>query len=201
MEPKKFERKQFFINRSMQVRYMLTFLIPMLVMLAFWMFTLTFAINSMLASTNKLLRSEVDQRINVQLQDQANPSIDSYKAIVDDIKDYLRTFTADKKVRKIFTDSLLLVFGFGLLIVIVQITVLTIFFSHKIAGPIYRFEKSCHNVIDGNYTDRVRLRQGDEMINLAGLYNEMLEKTQARLKECSSSNPEEKEKCISSLKL
>ena len=201
MEQKKFERKHFFINRSMQVRYMLTFLIPMLIMLVFWMCTLTFAINSLLTSTTKLIRSEVDHRITVQLQDQATPSVEIYQGVVSDITDYLRTFAGDKKVRKIFTDSLLWVFGVGLLIVIVQITVLTIFFSHKIAGPVYRFEKACQSVLEGNYTDRVRLRQGDEMVNLAGLFNGMLEKTQVRLKECSSSNPDEKEKCLSSLKL
>ena len=77
--------------------------------------------------------------------------------------------------------SLLWVFGIGVFLVVIQIVLLTIFFSHKVAGPVYRFEKVCNNIINGIYTDEIRLRHGDEMQNLARLFNEALKCTRERL--------------------
>ena len=57
-----------------------------------------------------------------------------------------------------------------MVLVMVQIVLLTVFFSHKVAGPVYRFEKVCHNMIAGDYTDQIHLRKGDEMQNLVASF-------------------------------
>jgi hypothetical protein len=63
---------------------------------------------------------------------------------------------------------------------------MTIFFSHKLAGPVYRFEKACRNVINGSYTDVIVLRKGDQMQGLALLLNEAMRVSGKRIIELES---------------
>jgi nitrate/nitrite-specific signal transduction histidine kinase len=186
----------------MQGRYMLTFLLPMLILLVFFLFTLYFASQSIIATTTSIIKEEIDNKIASQLQDQGQPSADAYATLIKSIKSYIRDFSTNQKYRKALLSSLLWIFGAGIFLIIIQITLLTVFFSHKLAGPLYRFEKACHNLIEGNYTERITLRKGDEMQNLAGLFNEMIAVTNDRitaLREAES--PSKREEIISSLKI
>jgi len=181
---------------------MLTFLIPMLVMLAFWIFTLYFASQSIINTTLSIIRKDVESKIAAHCQDQPAPTLASAQPLIDDLSTYLRKFADDKKNRGEVLASLLWIFGIGIFLVIVQIVLLTIFFSHKVAGPIYRFEKACHGVIEGNYTDSIRLRKGDEMQNLALLLNEAVSTTRDRLTQLrDASNDDERKKITGSLRL
>jgi nitrate/nitrite-specific signal transduction histidine kinase len=203
VEAKKgFVRKHFFINRKMQGRYMLTFLLPMLGMLIFFLFTLYFASQSIITTTTKIIKDEIDNKTTVQLQDQQQPSTEEYTKLVKDIKTYIRDFSTDQKYRKAMLGLLLWIFGIGIFIIIAQVALLTIFFSHKLAGPLYRFEKACHSIIDGNYTENITLRKGDEMQNLAGLFNEMIKATGDRMKSLRDADDKnKKEEIVSNLKL
>lgn len=176
-----FSRTHFFIDQKFQGRYMLTFLVPMLVLLVFMIFTLYFSSQAIINTTVRIIKYDIENKVSVQLQDQQQPTYDQYKILLQSIQDYLRTFSNNREFRKSLMSSLLWVFGVGVLLVVIQIVLLTIFFSHKVAGPVYRFEKVCHNMIKGIYTDKIRLRQGDEMQNLAKLFNEALECTRNRL--------------------
>ena len=180
-DKKPFIRKHFFIDRNFQGKYMITFLIPMLVLLLFMLFTIYFASQSIISLTTRIVKDDVETLITSQLQDRPDPTVQVYQNLVNDITDYLRTFSDNVKYRKAFFSTLLWIFGAGILIVIVQLVLLTIFVSHKVAGPIYRFEKTCHDLIGGNYKDLVHLRKGDDMQNLAVLLNEAIGKTHERL--------------------
>ncbi|MBU1888057.1 MAG: hypothetical protein KKB46_02530 [Candidatus Omnitrophica bacterium] len=63
----------------------------------------------------------------------------------------------------------------NLLFVSPFIFILGLFFSHKIAGPVYRIEKSLYEIIQGNLTLKFRLRKGDELWDLANLLTTMTE--------------------------
>lgn len=178
---KGFERKHFFIDRRLQGRYMLTFLVPMLVMLGFMLFTLAFASQSIVKSSTGMIRKDVDNLVVTALQDRADPSVVVYEGIIADVDDYLRTFTTSVGFRRTMLSSLLWIFGLGVFIVIIQIVLLTIYFSHKVAGPIYRLEKVCTALADGDYTQRVTLRKGDELQNLAAVLGGAIEKTRERM--------------------
>lgn len=65
--------------------------------------------------------------------------------------------------------------------------------SHKLAGPIYRFEKSCEVIGTGDFSYRVNLRKGDELMELKDEFNKMLESLSKKL-----SNDREKTTRISS---
>jgi nitrogen fixation/metabolism regulation signal transduction histidine kinase len=197
-----FVRKHFFIDRKMQGRYMMTLLIPMLIMLAFFLIVLYYASQSIVGTTTRIIKEEVENKIAVQFQDQQNPSAESYQALLNNIRSYIRDFSSDAKYRKAVLESLMWIFGIGIFIIVVQIALLTIFFSHKLAGPIYRFEKMCHTLIEGNYTDKICLRRGDEMQNLANLFNEVIRTTDERLTAIrDAKTEEEKNRAVSSIKI
>ena len=56
---------------------------------------------------------------------------------------------------------------------------ISLYVSHRFAGPIYRFEKSAQIVSSGDLTHRVSLRTGDELLELQEEFNGMLASLQA----------------------
>src|SRR3989339_197704 len=68
-----------------------------------------------------------------------------------------------------------------LIVLIVIVFIISIFVSHKFAGPIFKFEKSCDIVVEGDLTYRVRLRIGDELTELQGKFNNMISEIQKRV--------------------
>jgi nitrate/nitrite-specific signal transduction histidine kinase len=193
-----FQRKHYFINRKLQGRYMLTFFIPMVVMLLFMLFTLYFATRTIIDTTTHLVQRNVENTVALQLQDQPNPSAEKYKAVIDDISGTIRGFSESKEFKHEMVGTLLWVFGIGLFLVIIQIVLLTIFFSHKVAGPIYRMECECHEVIDGRYTSEIHLRKGDDLQNLAGLFNTAVGASRQRILDLLNADSEERRKEIAS---
>ena len=63
------------------------------------------------------------------------------------------------------TQWLFIVFGGGIVVVI------TLFLTHRVAGPFYRFEKSLDDMNDGDLSGRITLRQKDEGKALAQKIN------------------------------
>ncbi|MEQ1920455.1 MAG: methyl-accepting chemotaxis protein [Elusimicrobiota bacterium] len=58
---------------------------------------------------------------------------------------------------------------------------ISLYVSHRFAGPIYRFEKSCQSLSTGDLTHRVALRTGDELMELQEEFNGMAAALQALL--------------------
>ena len=94
-----------------------------------------------------------------------------------------------------YVDSKLVIQNTSLAILpsVVYTTVLTTFFigvvavlvtllvSHKIAGPIYRFEKDIRLVAQGDLTTRINIRKDDQFQELAVSLNTMIESLAARI--------------------
>ena len=53
--------------------------------------------------------------------------------------------------------------------------IIALFSSHKIAGPVYRIEKTLEEINNGNLALKIKFRQGDELWDLADLINVMIE--------------------------
>lgn len=68
-----------------------------------------------------------------------------------------------------------------LVIYMAVVAIVAVFISHKLAGPIYRFERSARSVGDGDLTHRVHLRKGDELMDLQDEFNGMVEALQGRI--------------------
>jgi hypothetical protein len=60
----------------------------------------------------------------------------------------------------------------------------------------------CQGIIDGNYTEKIFLRKGDEMQNLARLLNDMIRLSDERLAALrDAKTEEEKTRILSGLKI
>ncbi|MBI4055832.1 MAG: methyl-accepting chemotaxis protein [Elusimicrobia bacterium] len=68
-----------------------------------------------------------------------------------------------------------------LLIYLGIIFFVSLYVSHRIAGPIYRFEKSTRLVGEGDLTHRVSLRKGDELGGLEEEFNRMVASLQLKV--------------------
>jgi methyl-accepting chemotaxis protein len=60
-----------------------------------------------------------------------------------------------------------------LLMISVATIVAVLFISHKIAGPMFRFEKELKEIGDGDLTKTIRLRKDDQIKEMAERLNEM----------------------------
>ncbi|MDR3012252.1 MAG: hypothetical protein LBU70_03470 [Chitinispirillales bacterium] len=177
-----FVRKHFFIDRSMQISYMVSFLIPMLVMLGFMLFTFDWASKTIITTSSDIMWREVTNVVTVETLDTEPPySVEQYDRIINQIQAKVRNFSNIGDVRDELAGTLMKIFGVGILLVVLQVALMTIYFSHKFAGPVYRFEKSCLSVISGKYDDMIRLRKGDQMLNLATLLNESMKVSGERI--------------------
>lgn len=65
-----------------------------------------------------------------------------------------------------------------LAVLIIIVFIIAIFVSHKFAGPIFKFERSCDTVASGDLTYRVHLRSGDELTELQDKFNNMVSEIQ-----------------------
>jgi len=61
-----------------------------------------------------------------------------------------------------------------LVVFLLLIAVVSIFISHSIAGPVYRFEKSLQAIASGDLTLKIGLRKGDEFKHLAETINQVI---------------------------
>src|SRR3989338_11238277 len=63
----------------------------------------------------------------------------------------------------------------NLLLISPLIFILGLLFSHRIAGPVYRIGKTLRDISKGNLGLRIRLREGDELVDLAYMINNLVE--------------------------
>jgi methyl-accepting chemotaxis protein len=71
----------------------------------------------------------------------------------------------------------------AVLFVLIFIALHSIRTSHKIAGPLYRFNRLFETMKEGNLPKRITLRKGDYLLKEAALINEMLESLQKGVQE------------------
>lgn len=63
------------------------------------------------------------------------------------------------------------------------VAAVAIVLSHRIAGPIYRMKKTLDEVVEGNYSLRLRLRRTDELKDVAESMNKVIEILENKSKE------------------
>ena len=63
------------------------------------------------------------------------------------------------------------------------VVIASIFLTHRVAGPLFRFEKTLEEMKKGNFTPEIRLRSKDEAKELARMFNEFNTTISLQLKE------------------
>jgi len=85
--------------------------------------------------------------------------------------------TAHSQIKNTW-DSLAPAIVFGNIITIIVIgvvaSIVVLYQSHKIAGPLYRIQTICDDVAKGNYDTMTSLRRDDQLTNLAKSFESML---------------------------
>ena len=66
-------------------------------------------------------------------------------------------------------------------IIAVIALVVTLVVSHKIAGPMFRFEQDLKNIADGDLQKKIHIRNGDQFGGVAANLNTMVESLNARI--------------------
>jgi methyl-accepting chemotaxis protein len=95
------------------------------------------------------------------------------------------TYLESLNAIKVLNDNLISNLIYTSLITVIFISIVTIvitlFASHKIAGPLYRLERSTEAIGNGDFTLETRLRENDEITGVASALNEMAGKLRSKM--------------------
>ncbi len=58
----------------------------------------------------------------------------------------------------------------------IAVLIVSVFLTHRLAGPVYRFEKTLQDLIEGRLDFSVRLRRHDEAKEVAELFNRFIDR-------------------------
>lgn len=72
-------------------------------------------------------------------------------------------------------------FVYKILVYIVFVVLISAILSHKMAGPVYRFEQTCKAIAKGDFSQRVHLRKGDQLMELQDEFNKMMDRIEAEI--------------------
>jgi methyl-accepting chemotaxis protein len=65
-------------------------------------------------------------------------------------------------------------FAIKIVMYLLIVLIVSVVVSHRMAGPVFKFEKSCATVAEGDLAHRVYLRKGDQLTDLQDQFNNML---------------------------
>jgi methyl-accepting chemotaxis protein len=68
----------------------------------------------------------------------------------------------------------------ALLVAGITTITMVLYASHKIAGPLYRFEKICEQIGEGNLDTATALREGDQLQDMGKAFADMADKLRQR---------------------
>ena len=73
-------------------------------------------------------------------------------------------------------------FFYKIAIYILLIIIISAIISHRMAGPVYRFEQTCKAIAKGDFSQRVHLRKGDRLTDLQKEFNHMMDVVEDRIR-------------------
>lgn len=72
-------------------------------------------------------------------------------------------------------------FFYKIAIYVLFVVIISAIVSHKMAGPVYRFEQTCKKIAAGDFSQRIHLRQGDSFTELQDDFNKMMDVVENRI--------------------
>lgn len=75
-----------------------------------------------------------------------------------------------------------------LVIVSLAAIVMTLLFSHRIAGPLFRLKAMLGQLGEGDFSSSMRLREKDQLQQVAVAYNEAVEKINGKIKKAKNAS-------------
>lgn len=181
-------RKHFFIDKPLQIRYMTYLVFPLLIVSVISMISVYLGIwgGVLDAFSDERIRNDllIASRLTEYEQARSLTEPPSMSAL----SFFKQTERLSQRQREVFKDILdetnrKLIAKFIFLLFFIAWG--SIYFSHKIAGPLYRFHATLEAMEKGDVSLRIRLRKADEAQLLAKRFNltlENLDQSFSRLK-------------------
>lgn len=180
--PSKNRRRQFFINKPFQLRYMLYVSVPLVLVCGISFFSLYLGIWADVLSsfTDKKIQEDLISATRMVQYEEVRQNTASNQVI--------SVFRSAEKLsarqREIFKEILNKAnqnIAFKIILLLIFVAWGTVYVSHKIAGPIYHMLRVGREWEKGNYRARIYLRKWDEAHPLAEQMNATYASLDARL--------------------
>lgn len=160
-----FKRKNYMVKRSFQVRLMARIFSVIAVIIALLTGSL-FIVNELSFKTAKSSVSKHIESLTAGDESQNVSPTDIFK----------RTAKVGQQITKAVDDmrgNMIKAFIAALVLALLLTGTVFLLISHRIAGPVYRIEKSLQALEQGDLTMRVYLRDQDEFKDLGDIFNSM----------------------------
>ncbi len=176
-----YRRSHFFINCSFQIRYMLYALTILLIVMGASVASVYYGVlGSMLRElSDEGVRNRLIMANRIYQYEKARQVESQAAQTPDSTLNFIReTSLLSQREREIFREILnhthkRILFYFIPLLIFIGWG--TIFLSHRIAGPLYRFDQCFRRLKGGDLTTRAHLRKHDEAVWLSESFNQMTE--------------------------
>lgn len=173
-------RRHFLINKALQLRYLASLTLIVAVVTGVSLLSLYFGIwgGVLDAFSNEQIRNDLLTASRIQEYEEARiprPADDEGFSTLSWMKQSERLSQRQREVFKNILDQTNRGLAKKLALLLFFIAWGTIFLSHKIAGPLFRFQRIFETVAQGDLSTRCHLRKFDEAKAVAGTLNQALE--------------------------
>jgi methyl-accepting chemotaxis protein len=199
-------RRKYLINKPLQLRYMAYVTLPLLVVSVITIASLYIGIWGSVLDVFSDERFRNDLLTASRLTDYESARFGQSEPGRSPLSFFKQTEKLSQRQREIFRDILAegnrtILPKFALILLFIAWG--SLYLSHRVAGPFYRFQATLEEIDRGNLATRVRLREGDEGRLLEERFNHTLENldmTFSRLKHIVRENENNPERLIARLK-
>ncbi len=201
-------RRQFLIDRPLQLRYMLTITFTLLVVTVASLLAIYFGIwgNVLNAFSDDQIRNDLLTATRLEQYEEArrpSPQPEEGFSPLSFFRQAERLSMRQREVFREILDKTNQNLTGKLLLLLLLIAWGTVFLSHKIAGPLFRFQRVLNDLSEGDLTVRCKLRKYDEAQPVAEAFNQALESLNqhiSRLKKIVRENENKPDVLASALK-
>ena len=173
-------RRHFFINKSLQLHYMILLTVSVVIILFVSLFSIYTGIwgEVLNAFSDEKIQHDLLTASRLQQYDEARHAQVSSTEPFSTLSFFEQAERLSSRQQEIFREILNRAnrnLALKLLLLMLLVASGTIFISHKIAGPLYRFEDILHRMTEGELDMRCHLRKFDEAKSVAQAFNLTLE--------------------------
>jgi len=103
---------------------------------------------------------------------------------------YFDSLMTLRNLEQALPSSLIITFVVQLVLILALTIAINLFVSHKIGGPVYRYEHSLNNILKGDLRVDVRTRQGDQLKSMVITLNDWQGAMRQAFSRCQSLHEE-----------
>lgn len=204
---RKERRRNFFINKPLQLRYMGILTVILLILLLVSLASAYFGIwgEVLNAFSDERIQNDLLTASRLQQYDEARHARAAGEGF-STLSLFAQAERLSDRQREIFKEILNQThrnLGLKLLLLLVFVAAGSLFISHKVAGPFYRFEQVLQQMREGDLAVRCHLRKFDEARSVAHSFNltlEFLDERVSRLEKIVRENERNPDRLLSLLK-